>query len=366
MRKNRRMNNTWYKIKAEGPTTDILIHDEIGGWGVQSSAFISDLQTVKGPVTIRINSGGGDVFQGLAICNYLQQRGDVTTVCDGIAASAASLVFLGGAVRQIPESAFVMIHNPQMAGEGDAGDMRKNADLLDSIAQAMASIYARVTGSMSQSDALTLMENETWYDGLAARAAGFATHILEGSPVIASINPKWGYKKAPTALLSPAQKQASKTQKMNQTIASLFGIQAGAREKFLASAIEAVGIKADAIDTAEKDGKTAFLSEAITSRLGELNAKLTALTAELTTSSEIVSAIMSELDIKDEMKPDTAPAALKKALEVRASKIAAESLASRGIQSNKTQPTVNASVDSEISGLQLAIKLNEAKHSNPN
>ena len=362
------MSKTWFQIRNDATDTgeptvpDILIHDEIGGWGVQSSEFIRAMQAIKGPCNVRINSGGGDVFQGLAIFNYLQSRGDVTTICDGLAASAASLVFLGGAVRKIPASAFFMIHNPQMFAEGDAEDMRKNADLLDSIAQAMASIYSKMSGAISQEDALNMMDEETWMNGEEARAQGYATEVLEPSPVVASINPKWGYRKTPTALISSATAGKTKTtDRMNKTIASLFGIEAGAREKFLAEAIAAVGITNDALASAEKDGKPAFLADHITARLGDLTAKLTTATAERDAHDATITAAVKALGVAD-LKPETIEAAVKE----RASKIAAESLAARGIHSTKTQPAPVASGGAkELSGLQLAIAMNKARYTNP-
>ena len=367
------MSKSWFKIsndvndpgQGEPVTPDILIHDEIGGFGVQSQDFIRTMQAIKGPCNVRINSGGGDVFQGLAIYNYLSMRGDVTTICDGLAGSAASLVFLGGATRKIPASAFFMIHNPQMAAEGDAEDMRKNADLLDSISQAMASIYSKVSGAISQQDALTLMEDETWFTGLDAKDRGFATEVLEPSPVVASINPKWGYRKTPTALLSSATagKNTNRNHRMNDTIRSLFGITAGAREKFLAEAIAAVGITNDALASAEKEGKPAFLADHITARLNELDVKAKAALAERDAHAATISAALGALGTLD-LKPETITAAIK----TKAASIAAETLAARGVPSSAANPPPPSGdkVKAELSGLDLARHLNALRHSQSN
>ena len=110
----------WYEIKAQAKSDqpiEVLIYDEIGGWGITAAQFVRDVKALgNGPINVRINSPGGSVFDGLAIYHYLSSRSDVTVTVDGIAASIASIIAMAGAKRVMPASAYLMIHNPWTGG----------------------------------------------------------------------------------------------------------------------------------------------------------------------------------------------------------------------------------------------------------
>lgn len=192
---------SWFSIKAQTATdpAEVSIYGDIGSWGVNAAAFIDSVKAVQGPIRVRINSGGGDVFDGLAMFNYLAGRGNVETVIDGLAASAASLPFLAGSKRIIPKSAFLMIHNPWSGAVGNAAEMRKAADVLDRIGQGLADVYSRVTG-MAIDAVKTIMDAETWLNGEAALAGKWATEMVDLGPVKASVRPG-RYAKAPAMIL---------------------------------------------------------------------------------------------------------------------------------------------------------------------
>ena len=195
---------SWFSIKAQTATdpAEVSIYGDIGSWGINAAAFIDSVKAVQGPIRVRINSGGGDVFDGLAMYNYLASRGNVETVIDGLAASAASLPFLAGNKRVIPKSAFLMIHNPWSGAVGNAAEMRKAADVLDRIGQGLADVYARVTG-MAIDAVKSIMDAETWLNGEAALAGKWATEIVDLGPVKASVRPG-RYAKAPAEILAAA------------------------------------------------------------------------------------------------------------------------------------------------------------------
>ena len=123
----------WFSIKAStnSAPTEVSIHGDIGAWGVGARDFIAQVKAITGPILVRINSDGGDVFDGLTMFHFLRQRGQVETVTDGRALSAATLPFLAGSKRSMPKGAFLMVHNPWSGTIGDAAEMRKNADLLE-------------------------------------------------------------------------------------------------------------------------------------------------------------------------------------------------------------------------------------------
>lgn len=174
---------SWYRvIRNDAGPTRVDIYDEIGGsWlfgGVTASDFVAELAQINGDIEVHINSPGGDVFDGLAIYNSLAQRpGNVMTVVDGLAASAASFIAQAGTTRVIAPGAMMMIHDAAGACYGNASDMRDLAELLDKVSDNLASIYADRTGRADGwRDA---MRAETWYTADEAVAAGLAHRVAE-------------------------------------------------------------------------------------------------------------------------------------------------------------------------------------------
>ena len=133
--------------------------------------------TVKA-ICVHINSNGGDVSQGLAIYNTLKNSGmEVTTIDDGFACSAASVIFMAGTKRQMNSASLLMIHNVWTYGAGNSEDFRKLADDLDTINQASVEAYKAVA-TIPEDKIKELMNNETWISPKEAVEYGFATEIL--------------------------------------------------------------------------------------------------------------------------------------------------------------------------------------------
>lgn len=187
----------WYEIKAatmsgDGASAEIYIFDEIGDswWGESTSAadFVSELKAL-GDVTniaLHLNSPGGSVFDGVAIHNALSQhRAKVTTYVDGYAASIASIIALAGDEVVMAENAMMMIHNPWSYAIGDSQEMRKVADALDKIREAMLTTYMRHTDK-TEEDILAALDAETWLTAADCVEWGFADTIAEAMPVAAS------------------------------------------------------------------------------------------------------------------------------------------------------------------------------------
>src|SRR5258708_382263 len=123
------------RIRAEAAVTRVDVYDDIGegGWfsdGLTAKSFAAQLAGVKGALEVHINSGGGDVFDGIAIGNAIRgHTGPVTTVTDGIAASIASVIAQAGGdgKRNIEPGAMMMIPHPVRLVHGDARPMAKSA-----------------------------------------------------------------------------------------------------------------------------------------------------------------------------------------------------------------------------------------------
>lgn len=176
----------WFRVlrndAGTGPTR-IDIYDEIGGggWfneGVSAIDFVAQLAAISGDVEVHINSPGGDVFDGLAIYNSLAQRaGNVTTIVDGLAASAASFIAMAGKTRMACPGAMMMIHEASGLCVGNAADMRELAELLDKVSENIAAIYADRSGRADGWRAA--MEKESWYTADEAVAAGLVHRLAQ-------------------------------------------------------------------------------------------------------------------------------------------------------------------------------------------
>jgi ATP-dependent Clp protease protease subunit len=148
-------------------------------------SIAKDLKGLSGVSTINvhINSMGGYTSEGLAIYNLLKCRKEkVCTFCDGFACSAASLIFMAGSDRVMGSASALMIHNAWTQAEGNAAQLKQQADVLSKISQAAGNAYAeKVSISRKQLDALLDGENHegTWILPEEAVEMGFATKISE-------------------------------------------------------------------------------------------------------------------------------------------------------------------------------------------
>lgn len=179
--------SNWYEIKAAGTSAEISIYDEIGGWGIRAKDFAEEMKALKGikEITLRLNSPGGSVFDGMTIYNLVKSHeAQVIVMIDGLAASMASVIAMAGDLIVMPENSMMMIHNPWTLTAGDAEELRKNADLLDKIKKAMISAYVNKTG-LSEEVISQYMNDETWFTGSEAVELGFADEIDEPMQVAA-------------------------------------------------------------------------------------------------------------------------------------------------------------------------------------
>lgn len=134
------------------------------------------LSAYKGEViNLRIHSGGGDAFEGSAMYNLLRQDGrKVVTTSMGLAASAASLVFMAGDERIVGKGAMLMIHDVWSCGMGNAEELRQVAAELDVASDAIAELYAERAGG-SVSEWRERMAVDTFLGGDEAVELGLAT-----------------------------------------------------------------------------------------------------------------------------------------------------------------------------------------------
>ncbi|SMH29607.1 head maturation protease, ClpP-related [Azospirillum agricola] len=164
---------------ADEPGT-ISIMDVIGvdwwtGEGVTAKRISGALRAIGAkPVTVSVNSPGGDMFEGLAIYNLLREHpAEVTVKVMGLAASAASIIAMAGDRIEVGLGSFLMIHNAWGSVVGNRHDWRAAADTFEQYDAAMADIYAARTGQTVKAVA-QLMDAETFMRASEAVDKGFA------------------------------------------------------------------------------------------------------------------------------------------------------------------------------------------------
>jgi ATP-dependent Clp protease, protease subunit len=169
----------WYDFRAQARGAEIVIYDEIGAFGIPAKAFLDELKAL-GPVaelTVRINSPGGSVFDGVAIYNALKRHNaSITVWVDGIAASIASMIAMAGDEVVMPENAMLVLHDPSGLVAGTASDMRAMADALNRMKSGMVAAYRDKSGR-DDAEIEGLMAAETWLSAEEAVALGLADRV---------------------------------------------------------------------------------------------------------------------------------------------------------------------------------------------
>jgi ATP-dependent Clp endopeptidase proteolytic subunit ClpP len=165
---------------------EILIYDVIGAYGSEAKSIIAQLDESKGKdIVVRINSVGGDVFEGMAIYNaLLKHEGKVSVEIEGLAASMASIIMLAGDTVSASENSLIMLHNPSAGMQGESKDLKKRAELLDKMKTQMVSIYAGKT-DMAEKDVIKMMDEETWFTSAEAQNVGLIDNVTEAIKVAA-------------------------------------------------------------------------------------------------------------------------------------------------------------------------------------
>ena len=264
------MNEKWYNIQNKaGETADIYIFDEIGTYGVTAQDFISEIKGLKDmPINLRINSLGGDVFDGMAMYNVIKRRESKTTVyIEGIAASIATIIALGADEVIMAENSLFMIHNAWGGTSGEAKDMRKTAETLDKITSELTDIYVKKTG-LSYDTLAQMMDEESWLNAEEAFRLGFIDTISDSIKVAA----KYDVSKFKNITQEEIKNKLSiniNNKKMTNELKDWFNSKV---EEIVASVKGEVKVSAD---VAEQTAITVNLgdNEEITNKISEFEAK---------------------------------------------------------------------------------------------
>ena len=156
----------------------VIAEESWFGDEVTPESFRSELASGEGPITIHVNSPGGDCVAASQIYTMLMDYPyDVTVQIDGMAASAASVIAMAGTKVCMSPTSLMMIHNPFTVAMGDATDLQKAIDLLDEVKESIINAYQIKTG-MSRTKLAHLMDGETWMNAWKAKELGFCDEVL--------------------------------------------------------------------------------------------------------------------------------------------------------------------------------------------
>jgi ATP-dependent protease ClpP protease subunit len=193
MKITRISNKPWYRIKMQNDggkdSADIYIYDVIGQsfWdpeAVSAKQLVNEVNALPDSVktlNVHINSPGGNVFDGVAIANFLKQhKATVNVIIEALAASAASIVAMAGDKIIMADNALMMIHHASALVIGNATDMLEMAALLEKISDSIVTTY-QWHSNLSAKEIRALMDKTTWMNAEEAVKNGFATDILDGS-----------------------------------------------------------------------------------------------------------------------------------------------------------------------------------------
>ncbi len=172
----------WYKIEAKGDSdeAEIFLYDVIG-WPYNDVfdliRALSQLDVKN--IILRVNSPGGDVFDGMAIFNALREHpANVTAKIEGLAASVASVIPLAADEVQAHKNSMYMIHDPWTVMAGNQYELREVADILQKISGNMIEAYSDKS-NVGNRELKEMMKEETWFTAKEAKDRGFVDTILD-------------------------------------------------------------------------------------------------------------------------------------------------------------------------------------------
>lgn len=183
-------NKSWYDIQNSGEdSATIYVYDEISAWGVSAKQFCADLSQVSASnITLKMNSPGGNVFDGCTIYNALKDHPACVNVqIDGLCASIASHIAMAGDKITMAKNAMMMIHNAWGGVCGNAAELRSMADVLEKIDGNLVNAYAERSGAGKRA-IKQMMNDETWMTADEAMKNGFCDCVGDQKDAKASFD----------------------------------------------------------------------------------------------------------------------------------------------------------------------------------
>lgn len=177
-------------LQADG-TLEMLVYEDIGEdyWsysaGITAKTIRQQIDAAPNAsrIAVRIDSDGGDAFDGIAIYNVLRAtKKPIDVYVDGLAASAASIIAMAGDTITMGVNTCMMIHNAAAGFYGDANYFRKQAEALDTVSEAIAQTYVAKTGKQLD-QVKAMMDAETWMTAQECLEQNFCTALTAESGI---------------------------------------------------------------------------------------------------------------------------------------------------------------------------------------
>ncbi|WP_273705113.1 head maturation protease, ClpP-related [Leuconostoc mesenteroides] len=184
----------YFQMKATNNVAQIDIFGDIVSekWFDEETSATSFRDALKelgdvSTINLSINSGGGSVFDGIAIYNMLKShKATVNVYIEGLAASIASVIAMAGDTITMRSGSMMMVHMPWTLSQGNAEEMRKTADTLEKTGDSIVDIYSERTG-LTSDDIRNIMNEETWLSAEEAVEQGWATKLDKKEAVMNSV-----------------------------------------------------------------------------------------------------------------------------------------------------------------------------------
>lgn len=199
--------NKYFKIQQKGTIGEIWIYGDIAPYkwdetDVTALDFKNELQELEdvNQLDVYINSGGGSVYEGMAIYNMLKRhKAKVNIYVDALAASVASVIAMAGDTIFMPKNSLMMIHNAWMIAIGNAEELRKTADDLDRINESSNQAYLERDLKISEDELKQMLDAETWMSADECLEYGFCDEVITSNQAVAKVSDEVmkAYKKTP-------------------------------------------------------------------------------------------------------------------------------------------------------------------------
>lgn len=169
-------------IRVDADRGELFLLDRIDNYfGVSVQNFLDGIAEIEevndDPITLIINSPGGDVFDGITIANIVRDR-QMNVRVSGLAASIASVIAVSGAKVVMEDNAMMMVHSPWAMTMGNADDMREMADTLDEIKESLIATYTR-RQNVSEEKIRALLAKESWLSAKKSLQNGLIDEISD-------------------------------------------------------------------------------------------------------------------------------------------------------------------------------------------
>ena len=299
----------WYSINNSIKNKlSIAIDEEIGSFGIDAKSFIDEVKTSGyKDIELTINSGGGSVFDALAIYDFLKNSNYTVNVkIEGLAASAATIIALAGDKKPVmTENSFFMIHNAWMPIVSMSGmnsdeireyteELEKQAELMDKINLKLAKIYSNTTG-VKLSEIQSMMADETWLTAEEAKEYNFIGEIEGAMAIAAYASPKELAKKGYKVPVNY----------VNQLNNVNMSEKEGLLDQLKAYVSELLAPKAESVEETVEESQEIEATEEVTEEVEEeLNEEVTEEPKDVVDveaiKAELMASIKSEINAKNE------------------------------------------------------------------